>query len=225
MKRQVVIGIVAAVAVTALFFVVLLKPVGTKISETKTKVEAAKAEAANLRLKIRQLQAAQRDAPAIAARLAKFDLLLPRTADIPTFIRQVQEAADLSDIDLTSIAPSPPAPITAGPGVDPATAGQGVFTLNVVLNVNGGFFRMRGFLQRMESLQRVLQINNIALSPVVDPNTGVSSLQSTITLQMFVVNPSAPIPGRPASPSPSASPTQSGSGGQSGPATPAPTSS
>ncbi|MGH2829083.1 MAG: type 4a pilus biogenesis protein PilO [Actinomycetota bacterium] len=221
MRRQIVVAAVSILVIVALFFVLLLRPVSSKISEARDQVRAAKSEETSLRLQIRALEAARRDAPAVQARLAKFDLLLPKTADLPVFIRQVQEAANQSGVDLSSIAPSPPAPLSTGQGADPALAGRGVFTLNVVLQVSGGFFRIESFLRRLESLQRVSVVNNLAITPLAD-ESGLDLLQSTITMQMFIVNPNLPVPGQ--TPAPGASPTPTGGGG-GGPATPAPTSS
>ena len=226
MRRQVTIGTVALVAVIALFYMFLVRPVSTQIKDVKTQSATAKSEESSLRGQIRQLEAARKNATDLAARLAKFELLLPKASDIPAFIRQVQEASNLSGISLTSIAPSPPTALAAGPGVDPAVSGQGAFAVNVVLQVSGGFFRLESFLQRLESLQRVVMVNNMSISPTVDKDTGLFTLQSTITLQMFVVNPNASVTGQvvpSASPSPTASPTSPG--GASSPATPAPTSS
>lgn len=230
MRRQGIIGGVAIVVVIALFYVFLLRPVSADIGEVKEQITSAESEESTLRLQIVQLERARQNATEIAARLAKFDLLLPKTSDIPAFIRQVQEAADLSGISLASIAPSPPSPIAPGPGVPPAVAGQGVFSLNVVLQISGGFFRLESFLQRLETLQRVVTVNNMSIAPTVDAETGLFSLQSTITLQMYLVNPNASPSGQIVpSPSPTASPgataTPTSPGGASGPATPAPTSS
>lgn len=222
MKNRPVVFIVGAVMALVIGYVALIRPVGAKIKEVRTDIATATAEENDLRLQLRQLQQAQQNAPEIAARLAKFDLLLPRSADLPNFIRQIQEAADQSGIELSSIAPSPPNPIAAGPGVDPALAGRGVFQINVVLNVQGGYFRLRSFLGRLESLQRVLQVNNLSVTPGVTAE-GLATLVGTITMQMYLVNPAQTVSGVPSggSPSPSPSPT-GGSGG--GPATPTPTS-
>lgn len=232
MRRQGIIAGVAIVVVIALFYMFLLRPVSADIGEVKTQITAAKSEESTLQLQIVQLERARQNATEIAARLAKFDLLLPKSSDIPAFIRQVQEAADLSGTALASIAPSPPSPVAAGPGVSPAVTGQGVFAVNVVLQVSGGFFRLESFLQRLENLQRVVIVNNMSIAPTLDTETGLFTLQSTITMQMFLVNPNASPTGQivpSPSPSPTASPgataTPTSPGGASGPATPAPTSS
>ncbi|HVL88605.1 MAG TPA: type 4a pilus biogenesis protein PilO [Actinomycetota bacterium] len=231
MRRQIAIAGAGLVVVLALVFVFLIRPVSSQIAEVKEQTETARSQESSLRVQLRALQQARANATEVAARLAKFDLLLPRTSDIPAFIRQVQDAANLSGITLSSIAPSPPSALAAGPGVDPVIAGKGVFGINVVLQVAGGFFRLESFLQRLENLQRVVMVNNMSISPTVETDTGLFTLNSTITLQMFVVNPNLTTGGVPPSPAPTASPapsptgTPTGQGGAGGPATPAPTPS
>lgn len=229
MRRQIALAGAGLVVVLTLVFVFLIRPVSSDISEVKAQIEAAKTEESTLRVQLQSLRQAEQNATEIAAQLAKFDLLLPKTSDIPAFIRQVQDASNLSGITLSSIAPSPPTPLSAGPGVDPVVVGQGVFTLNVVLQVSGGFFRLESFLQRLENLQRVVMVNNMSIAPAVELETGLFTLNSTITLQLFVVNPNLTTGGTvpPPTASPTASPTATptGQGGAGGPATPAPTSS
>lgn len=218
MRRQIIIGAVVTVLASALFYVFLVRPVNSKIAAVKKEIEDARTQESQLRLQIRALEDARRSSTEVQARLAKFDLLLPRTSDLPNFIRQLQEAADLSGIDLTSIAPSPPTALATGPGTDPALAGKGVFTINVVLQVGGGFFRIKNFLERLEGLKRVVLVQNLSITPSADEETGLFSLESTVTLQMYVVNPSAPVVtgGTPA-------PAPTGPGGAA--PTPTPTSS
>ncbi|GAC1425345.1 MAG: hypothetical protein NVSMB57_16860 [Actinomycetota bacterium] len=223
MKRPVIIAAVASVLVIILFYAFLLSPVSASINQAKKDLDAAKSQELALKTRLSQLRQAERSATDIDARLQKFGLLLPSSPDLPTFIRQLQAAANESSIDLASFAPSPPAPVAAGPGSDPALANKGVFSINCALSVSGGFFRIKSFLQRLESLQRVVQVSNVTLTPQPDPLTGITVLASSMTITLYVVNPRIPLPGATTPPvNPSASPSPSVGG--SGPATPAPTS-
>ncbi|MHB8511334.1 MAG: type IV pilus inner membrane component PilO [Actinomycetota bacterium] len=214
-SRQVIIGAVATVVVLILIYVFLIAPVGTSISTAQGTLDTARAKEQTLQLELNQLRQAQQSSTDIDARLAKFELLLPKTPDIPTFIRQLQAAADQSNIDLQSIGPSPPVAIGTGTGVDPALAGKGVFSLGVSIAIEGGFFRIQSFIQRLEDLQRVVQITAITLTPMPTASAGPGTLDATLSLTLYILNPSLPLPGATAAPTPSV--------GGSGPATPAPT--
>jgi Tfp pilus assembly protein PilO len=199
MKRQYAIGAAAAVAVFAIFFLFLIKPTTSKISSTRAETETARSDGRSLRLQLDTLRAAQKDAPAIQARLARFNVLLPSEPDLPTIIRQLQSASDESGIELSSIAPSPPTAMAGQPTIS---------SMQVVLQVRGGFFRMESFLARLELLQRVVEVQNLSMSPTRDPETGFITLQSTVTLRTYVVSAGATAGATPAQPTPSPTPTR-----------------
>lgn len=196
MRRQYIIAAAGGLALIAVFFLALIRPTTAKISQARTDVESAQQEGRSLRLQLQSLQSAQRDAVAIQARLARFNVLLPSEPDLPTLIRQLQSAADSAGIDMFSIAPSPPSAFPSSTGVS---------SMQVVLQIRGGFFRLESFLARLEMLQRVVEVQNIAVSPTRDPVTGLDSLQTTVTLRTYIVSPGASLTGP--SSTPTATPT------------------
>ncbi len=88
----------------------------------------------------------------------------------------------------------------------------GVQTIDVNLQVMGGFFRLESFLTRLEDLGRVLEVSSMAVAPQTDPETGLMTLASTITFKMYVVQADAHVTGKaavvpPSKATPSATPT------------------
>ena len=198
MRRQYVLGAVAGLAIVLIFFVFLLKPKLSEITEVRDQVQAEQDQASSLRIRLAQLKEAQRQQPQTQARLAVFDRLLPTTPDLPAMIRQLQTAASASGMDLVSLAPSPPANLTDATGVQ---------TISVNILVRGGFFRLETFLTRLEDLQRVVEVTSISIAPETDTLTGLTTLSSTLTFRMYVVQPNASVSGGSAAPAPAASPT------------------
>jgi type IV pilus assembly protein PilO len=180
MRRQYVIAAAGAFALFAVFFLFLIRPTTSKISSTRAEVESARSEGQSLRLQLQTLKAAQKDAPAIQARLARFNVLLPAEPDLPTLIRQLQTASDSSGIELNSIAPSPPAALAGSPGIS---------SMQIVLQIRGGYFRLESFLARLELLQRVVEVQNLSISPSRDSQTGLLTLASTVTMRTYIVAP------------------------------------
>jgi type IV pilus assembly protein PilO len=202
-RRQVVIAAAAAIGVTALFFFILLKPKMDQISKTKDDVQAARGQVATLQTEIAHLQDVKRNAPQTMAKLAALSQYLPSTPDLPGFIRLVQDAATSSGLDLQSIAPSPPAALPGSTGVQ---------VISVTLTAQGGYFRIEDFLARLEQLERAVAVRSLALAPSQSAISSLVSLNTTITLNMFVAQPGASARGgttTPAalSPSPSAAST------------------
>jgi Tfp pilus assembly protein PilO len=211
MRRQIAVAVVAAVAVVLLLLFALIEPKSHQVGQVRQQVADAQRQEESLRLQLRQLENAKANATATEGVLATFNQLLPSTADLPTFIRIVQAAANADGVNLQSIAPSPPTTLQVTGG---GTA-SGVNTISVNLSLSAGFFRLESFLSRLELLQRVVEVRNVSIAGATDPNTGAFTLQSTITLIMYVVQPNASVPrgAIPAPPTPtpsaSASPTSS----------------
>ena len=101
-----------------------------------------------------------------------------------------------------SIAPSPPSALPSATGVQ---------TVSVNLQVTGGFFRLETFLTRLEStIKRVIEVQSLAISPQTDATTGLTTLGSTITFKMYVVQANAHVAGPgPVTPPPTGSATPS----------------
>jgi Tfp pilus assembly protein PilO len=197
-RRQIALFLAIALVLAGGFFFVALKPRSADISEVRRKVTTRRQEAADLRVRLAQLNAAKGEAPASLAKLTELNLMLPPTPDLPVFIRQVQLAANAAGVDLLSIAPSPPA-LVEGSG--------GLAIISVNLQVTGGYFRIESFLARLESLSRALEVQSVGLSASVDPATGLATLSSTITLRMYQAPPGARLVRATSSPRPSPSPS------------------
>jgi Tfp pilus assembly protein PilO len=205
MRRYAVAGIAAVVVVTV-FFLFVLSPKLGDLSETRERIETARDEGQTLRNRLRQLQQAQRDQTQIEADLAAFDRLLPPVPELPDLIRQLQRAATASGIDLRSIAPGPPQALTGRTGVQ---------SITTTVQVIGGFFRLQSFLTRLEGgtvdptdLERVVEVTALSISPATDAVSGLTTLTTTITFRMYVVEPTASLGG--AAPAPAPTPTAGG---------------
>ncbi|MCA1834180.1 MAG: type 4a pilus biogenesis protein PilO [Actinomycetota bacterium] len=185
MRRNMIVAVVASIVVVLLFWIALISPKMKQVKEVNAKIAAAEDDEQQLRLTLRQLQQAKENAAATQAKLAQFQMLLPPTPDLPTFIREVQAAANADGIDLQSIAPTPPSTLSG------AITGSAIQSISVTLQVQGGFFRMESFLARLEDLQRVVEVKNLSMSPLLDKLTGTTTLQSTVTMTMYVVPPGA----------------------------------
>lgn len=201
-RRQLAIAAAGAVGITVLFFLFLLNPKLHEISKTRSDIVTAQDEQQTLQVQIQHLQEVRKNAPQTTAQLAAAAQYLPSTPDLPGFIRLVQDAATQSGVDLQSIAPSPPAAVTNATGIQ---------TISVTLTGQAGFFRLVDFLTRLENLQRAVEVRAISLSPIATSLSSELVLNTTITLQMYVVSSTAHAGGVSAAPTP----TPSGSPGTS----------
>ena len=201
-RRYAAAGAIVLVVVL-LVFLVLVKPKFSQVGNVHKDVEAAKTETQTLQLRLRELEALAQNQQQTQSQLAALDQALPSTPDLVSMIRQLQSAATLSGVDLQSIAPSPPGTLANATGVQ---------TVNVNLQIQGGFFRVETFLVRLESnIKRVIEVQSLAISPTTDPVTGLTTLNSTITFRMYVVQADAHAAGPPPRSAPTPAPTTSAS--------------
>lgn len=193
-RRTLMIAAAAALVVTLMFFVLLIRPKLSQIAEVRGEIVAAETEEARLRGEIARLESIRSDAPATMARLAKIQQYLPSEPELPSFIRAAQQAATSAGVNLVSIAPSQPAPLTGGTGIDQIT---------VTLVLDGSYVRIQDFMTRLESLSRIVQVTAFALSPQIDELSGRVDLGTTITMTMYVVKPDATLRSVTSAPAPS----------------------
>lgn len=184
MRRNVLIAVLAAIAVAVLAFFLVFKPQTDKIAQTRADAQTTEDQVEALRLELSRLQALQQDAPKLRDEAIKLDAAVPNDPQLAAFILQIQEAANASGIEWISVAPTPPA--AANP---PQT---GVQEVSVALNVEGGYFQVQDFLVRIESLPRAVKVGAVSLSAQA-ATAGSPRLAASLTMKMFVSsNPNAP---------------------------------
>jgi Tfp pilus assembly protein PilO len=167
---------IALVAATVLFvagwFFLGFKPAGTKLEEVKDQVEAKQAEVAALEARLARLQELKRNEKQLKEEAARLDKGLPKKPALPTFIRQVQAAANDAGINWLSIAPSTPsaaagtaapAPSATGSGAAPTQVGT-LRAINITLSAKGSFFDLERFVSNLERLDRAMRIDTFGLS-------------------------------------------------------------
>ncbi|MFA5889360.1 MAG: type 4a pilus biogenesis protein PilO [Actinomycetota bacterium] len=181
-RRQLAVVAGVAVLVTLAFFVLLLNPKLGQISAARDDTVTAEQEEAQLRLDLKRLQGVRERAPTVIAQLAKVSQFLPSTPDLPGFIRLLQQAATESGVDLQSIAPSPPQTLENATGIQ---------RISVMVVVEGAFRRIEDYMARVENLSRVVTVDALSLNPAQSELSRTIVLQGSLTMQMYVVSPTA----------------------------------
>lgn len=168
--------VLAVVAVTALFFLLMFRPQSNRIQDAAELADSEEQRVTQLELELNRLRALQKDAPALREQAAKFESAMPTDPKLADFILQVQEAANASGIDWVSVSPTPPV----------AGAVAGVSNVTLQMAVNGGYFQMQDFIVRLENLKRAVKIGTINLAAGAG---GLPNLAATFGMQMFVSTP------------------------------------
>lgn len=101
---------VLAILVGGWFFVV--SPRRAHVDDLNTQAAAAQSQLTSLQSQVAMLKAQAKDLPAQRAKIAALSKQIPDDAQLPTLIRQLTATAAKSGVDLVTLAPGPPTPLT-----------------------------------------------------------------------------------------------------------------
>ena len=153
-RRAPIIAAVASVLVALIVLVFLLLPRISAVGKKSDELDAARAKEQSLRVQLQQLEEARSQAKIVQRQLNRLQTKIPPTADLPSLIRLLQNAADASAVDFLSVSPSTPTQTTSG-----------ISTITLSINVSGSFFSVEEFLFKMETLPRAVRVTTISVAP------------------------------------------------------------
>ncbi|MGZ8765460.1 MAG: type 4a pilus biogenesis protein PilO [Acidimicrobiia bacterium] len=183
MKRNTILAVVAgALVVILIWFFAFYKPKGDEVSKTNDEVATAERQQQDLDATLAQLQALDKERPQQQATLDKLNAAIPATPDLAEFIFEANTAAAESGVDWLSIAPTPP--------VASATGGPSEIVLNI--QVQGGFFQVLDYLNRLENLKRLVVTDTVNLSAGGTDTSGSAGSTTETTLSTSTSDSGAP---------------------------------
>ncbi len=190
-NRTVLAAVVAAAAVAAvgvlLWYVALFGPERSERRRLGEQVSAAEGQEQELRSTLVRLRRLEAGRGAQEAQLERLRRLVPPQPDVAGFILAANDAAVRSGVDWISVAP---AAAVAGVGGGPSAIG-------VSIAVNGGFFPIVDYLQRLEGLERLVVVDSLQLS-LGGQAGGALQLTATMSARIFTTPAAAQAPGSPA---------------------------
>jgi len=158
-RTALLLSIFGAILVIALFFVFVFQPAREELAEVEDQIAAEQTEQERLEGEIERLRLVREAAPTVEAELATADAIIPQGPALPALVRQLQLAADESGITLNSVTTGRPAELEESPG-------EGLSSIDVSTQLEGGYFQVVDFLRRIED-------------PAITPR-GIEWLNSTV---------------------------------------------
>jgi Tfp pilus assembly protein PilO len=197
-RRVILFAVVAAVIVLAGWYLLLWSPTKSDLDKAKERRAAAESQQSQLRSEIQRLQEAQRNEPANRAKLERLRTAIPDDPSLGQFIIDVNDAATRSGIDFISIAPTEPhtaarapvvttttvagsTPTTSNAPLASTTPGAAPAEIGLTLQIQGGYFQVLDFLNRLDSLPRLVVTDSLNISPGENVRLTVA-----ISARMFV---------------------------------------
>lgn len=175
-RKIALIAVGACVALFAAWFVFLWGPQGGKLADAQEREDIAASTNSELQLRRDRLVAAQADVPALQAKVETLRVAIPDSPNLAQFILDANDAASASGVDFLSISPAPPA----------ASAEAGVpASVNLSISVDGGYFQVLDYLNRLDAMDRIVVVDTLGLSPTGGEDGGPVGLSVSVTARMF----------------------------------------
>ncbi|HZU71535.1 MAG TPA: type 4a pilus biogenesis protein PilO [Acidimicrobiales bacterium] len=190
-SRRVLIGGGAGLLLVLVLWLVLLwLPRNNAYNQASRQASQAEAQASQLQAQLSRLQSDARQQPLLQAELLRLQAAIPDDPDLAQFILDLNDAANQAGVNLLSISPSPPVATGATSPSPGATAGVPP-AIKVSLNVTGGYFQVLDFLDRLDTLSRLLVIDTMSMNHSAGGGTAGSQAELTvaITARMFTAKP------------------------------------
>lgn len=198
LQQWVALGVVAVLAVLSAGWFLLVGPTRSEAAALREQAVQQDLTNARVRTQLQVLQAQADALPEQRARLAVATERIPDAPRLPALVRALGAAAEESDVELVSIVPGLPEPVTATSTGTPTTTPTGttaeaapeatrpvpaggvgtLHALPVTLNVVGGYFQIERYLDALEDLPRAWRVSGLTVAPGADPVAAVTDAAS-----------------------------------------------
>lgn len=173
-RRNLLIAAGVAVLILVLWFVLLWRPQTDRLESAREREQVAADQNAQLELELARLRSAAERRNELVASQERLRSAIPEDPQLAQFILDANDAATASGVDFLSISPTPPSP-SETPGVPSVVA--------LSITVDGGYFQVLDYMNRMNTMERIVVIDTINTSPGGDEGGG--RLSVSISARMF----------------------------------------
>lgn len=163
----------AALLIVAVWYFALYAPKNSDLSKAHDDLSAAQASAQTLRAQLSNLRGLEANRAKQQAVLQKLSAAVPPTPDLASFILQANDIATQSGVNWLQVSPS-----------QPSAAGGGPTTITLTMQLEGGFYQVYDYLNRLENMQRLVLVDtvNVTAKGAASPQPVLSV---AVTARMF----------------------------------------
>lgn len=174
-KRVVPIAAAAlAVVIVLVWYFGFYSPKSHDLSKVHQDTDAAQQSQQTLRAQLSNLRGLEANRTKEQAQLQQLSAAVPATPDLANFILQANDIATQAGVNWLQVAPSPPAAGAAGTPT----------TINVTMQLEGGFFQVFDYLNRLEDMQRLVLVDNVNISSKSSDQAGGLTSDPTLTMSI-----------------------------------------
>ncbi len=182
-------ALIAVLVLVAGWFL-LISPQRAEVADLQAQTEAQENTNSSLDTELAVLKQENKNLPEKQAELAALQTKVPQTAELPTYIREMQEVGRKSGVAFTSLTPT--APVTVG-GVSSeggALMPETLAALNVDMVVTGSFFEITKFMNDLETASRYTLVSGYVIDSEgteTESGQGTADLTATVNARIYLV--------------------------------------
>lgn len=191
-RRPLFIALGVLVAVSAAWYFLVIKPVGSDVTELKDNVAIAKAEGQEQRVRLGRLENLRNAAGTATDINRVIDQLVPAQADLAKFLNAATSIQYDTGIDWLSVSPAPPAANPAG----------GPSVIGLSISIEGTFYDLLQYLDALQDpkqMPRLVVVEGLSISAAGGDAEAVAGVSPTLSVslnaKMFTRSPAAGLGG------------------------------
>jgi len=187
-QPKIVLGVVGAVAIVVLGWLLLLSPTQARVAARAQTNEALQLEVVQNRAKVAELERFRRELAELQQKLLAVQDKLPSERETPAVYRSVSDAAHESGLGVSLFQPRESRPL------------EYVNEIPISLTAEGGYHQLGDFFARVARLPRVVTLRDLKVTALAKSRT---TIKAELTLATYTYRPVAANAGpRPAPPTP-----------------------
>lgn len=174
MRRGLLFGLLGFLLITAAWWFLFMASKSSEISEFNDERDAALLEQSTLEARRNELQALEAREGDFLLGISEVQASIPATPDGAALIEDINRIAEESDVELLTFSPALPVPSTI----------PGLVETQIQMTFEAPYFKVLSFLFALEDLQRLIRVDQIAITSQVQED-GTNVLSTSITASAF----------------------------------------
>ncbi|MGC8626852.1 MAG: hypothetical protein ACP5VR_04715 [Acidimicrobiales bacterium] len=197
--KRVVAGAVAVIVVVVIaWYAALYRPEVRRVATLDSEQGQLASKVSGLQAQFLALRAEQRRVPAERVALKALQQAVPDGPSLDQLLREVNEAAQVSGVRLTSIGTPAPTGWGASGGTTGQSTSTGVPSLAVSLSVNGSSAQVLRLVTALDKQKRLFVVRSFNLNE--GSTTGGGGQSTNLVVDAFYANASSDVPTFPGGP-------------------------
>jgi Tfp pilus assembly protein PilO len=165
----------AAVLIVIVWYVALYSPKNSDLSKAHADLTAAQGSQQNLKAQLSNLRGLESNRTKQQAVLQKLSAAVPPTPDLASFILEANDIATQSGVNWLQVSP----------GLPSAASGGGPTSINLSMQLEGGFYQVYDYLNRLETLQRLVIVDSVNINAKSTGQSAEPTLSMSVSGRMF----------------------------------------